>query len=160
MTVISPGTDQPHDVYTLLWHLQLLTEPIFRHTTSQSPGLHPSAQSSMAPSNTAPRVPPRILQVPASFTLMFSIVLMRCSARDAEFAAVLVGEAKFVVHEELLTYYSSFLRAALNGERRGRNENHVLESSGYRDVRALRLLAVSSALSKRARCSRPLRGMG
>jgi hypothetical protein len=40
---------------------------------------------------------------------------MRCSARDAKFATVLISEAKFVVHEELLIYCSSFFRVALNG---------------------------------------------
>lgn len=39
------------------------------------------------------------------------------SVKDASFATVFVGipKTRFVVHEELLTYHSSFFRAALNG---------------------------------------------
>lgn len=45
------------------------------------------------------------------------MVPIQCSARDASFATVLVGEESvpFVVHLELLTYHSPFFRAALTG---------------------------------------------
>jgi hypothetical protein len=43
------------------------------------------------------------------------ILLTSCRVRDAKFATVLVGDeaARFIVHEELLTYHSPYFRAAL-----------------------------------------------
>lgn len=45
------------------------------------------------------------------------MLLTSCRVRDAKFATVLMGDeaARFVVHEELLTYHSSYFRAALKG---------------------------------------------
>lgn len=45
------------------------------------------------------------------------VLLTSCRVRDVKFATVLVGDeaARFVVHEELLTYHSLYFRAALRG---------------------------------------------
>ncbi|KAF1849576.1 uncharacterized protein K460DRAFT_399694 [Cucurbitaria berberidis CBS 394.84] len=51
----------------------------------------------------------------------------RISAKDPKLATILVGpaEEKFVIHEELLTYYSGFFRAALTGRFKEAEEKTV-----------------------------------